>query len=77
MGSQAKSIVISQDSDFDILVLVKDNSGWKLERQISDICYEIDLKYGIITDTHVIGDNEMNTLRAKQPIFVNAIKNGG
>jgi predicted nucleotidyltransferase len=32
-----------QDSDYDILILVKNKTDWKLEREISDICYDIDL----------------------------------
>jgi uncharacterized protein len=64
------------DSDYDILILVKDKSDWKLERQISDICFEIDLKYGILTDTHVLSETELNTPRGKQPIFVNALNQG-
>ncbi|NJK95312.1 MAG: nucleotidyltransferase domain-containing protein [Bacteroidales bacterium] len=64
------------DSDYDILILVKDKSDWKLERQISDICFEIDLKYGILTDTHVLSEAELTTPRGKQPIFVNALNQG-
>lgn len=65
-----------KDSDFDILIILKQKVDWKIEREISDLCYEVDLKYNIITDTHVIGEPELNTLRGKQPIFVNAIANG-
>ena len=36
-----------QDSDYDILILVKNKTDWKLGQEISDICYDIDLKYGI------------------------------
>jgi predicted nucleotidyltransferase len=64
------------DSDYDILIVLKKKADWKVEREISDICYEVDLKYNIITDTHVIGEPEFNTLRGKQPIFVNAMSNG-
>jgi len=64
------------DSDYDILILVKDKADWKLERKISDICYEIDLKYGILTDTHIISEPELNSPRGKQPIFVNALNKG-
>ena len=64
------------DSDFDILIILKKKADWKIEREISDLCYEVDLKYNIVTDTHVIGEPELNTLRGKQPIFVNAIANG-
>jgi uncharacterized protein len=64
------------DSDYDILVILKQKADWKTEREISDMCYEIDLKYNIITDTHIIGESELLTLRGKQPIYVNAISNG-
>ncbi len=63
-------------SDFDILIVVKGKKDWKLERIISDICYDIDLKYNIITDTHIISDNELNSPRGKQPIFINALNQG-
>jgi predicted nucleotidyltransferase len=65
-----------KDSDYDLLVILKDKADWKIEREISDMCYEIDLKYNIITDTHIISEPELSTLRGKQPIFVNAISNG-
>ena len=65
-----------KDSDYDILVILKNKPDWKVEREISDLCYEIDLKFNINTDTHVIGETELDTLRGKQPIFVNAIANG-
>ncbi len=63
-------------SDYDFLIILKQKADWKTEREISDMCYEIDLKYNIITDTHIIGESELLTLRGKQPIFVNAISNG-
>ncbi|NOQ25833.1 MAG: nucleotidyltransferase domain-containing protein [Bacteroidales bacterium] len=55
----------SDNSDYDILIVVKDKTDWKLERQISDICYEIDLRYNIITDTHILSENEFETPRGK------------
>ena len=64
------------DSDYDFLIILKNKADWKTEREISDMCYEIDLKYNIITDAHIIGESELLTLRGKQPIFVNAISNG-
>lgn len=74
-GSQVSGKA-DKDSDYDILVILKQKADWKTEREISDICYEIELKYNIITDTHIIGEPELSTLRGKQPIFVNAISNG-
>ena len=66
----------SKDSDYDILIIIKKRTNWELEREISDICYDIDLKYGILTDTHVLSESELNSPRGKQPIFINAISNG-
>lgn len=64
------------DSDYDFLIILKQKVDWITEREISDMCYQIDLKYNIITDTHIIGESELHTLRGKQPIFVNAISKG-
>lgn len=74
-GSQQRGDC-SVDSDYDILIIVKEGNNWKMEREISDICYEIELKYDIITDIHVLAENELNLPRGKQPIFYNAIKQG-
>jgi predicted nucleotidyltransferase len=74
-GSQLSDST-NQDSDYDILIIVKNKPDWKLEREISDICYEIDLKYGILTDTHILSEAELNTPRGKQSVFVKAINQG-
>lgn len=74
-GSQLSNKT-NQDSDYDILIILKRKTDWKTESEISDLCYEIDLKYGIITDTHILGEDELNLPRGKQPIFVNAINKG-
>lgn len=66
----------SVESDNDILVVVKNKADWKLEREISDVCYDIDLKFGILRDTHVLSESDLTTPRGKQPIFVNAINKG-
>jgi predicted nucleotidyltransferase len=66
----------TDDSDYDILIILKQKADWITEREISDICYDIDLKYNIITDTHIMDESELLSLRGKQPIFVNAISKG-
>ena len=66
----------TKNSDYDILIVLKHKSDWKTEREISDLCYEIELKYGIITDTHVLSKDDLNQPRGKQPIFVNALLKG-
>jgi len=74
-GSQASGKA-NRDSDYDFLIILKQKADWKTEREISDLCYEIDLKYNIITDTHILSESEFSSLRGKQPIFVNALSNG-
>lgn len=64
------------DSDYDILIIVKNKTDWRLEREISDVCFDIDLKYGILTDTHILSRDEIDSPRGRQPIFKNAIKKG-
>ena len=74
-GSQAMG-TSNHDSDYDILILVKTKPDWKIRSTISDFCYDIDLKYDIITDIHILSEGELNSLRGKQPIFQNAIQKG-
>jgi predicted nucleotidyltransferase len=64
------------DSDYDFLIILKKSPDWQLKRKISGYCYEIDLKYNIYTDIHVLAEEEFNTLRGKQPIFQTALKEG-
>ena len=66
----------NQDSDYDILIILKNKVDWQTERAISDVCYAIDLKYGVITDTHVLSEREIFSLRGKQPVFYNALAKG-
>jgi len=65
-----------KDSDYDFLVILKQKVDWQTEREISDLSYEIELKYNIVTDTHILAESELSSLRGKQPIFVNAIAKG-
>lgn len=65
-----------KDSDYDILIVLKNKIDWREEREISDLCYNIELKYNIITDTHIISEPELSTLRGKQPLFINALEKG-
>ena len=45
-----------------------------MKNTILDICYDIDLKYDIIIDAHLLSTQELESKRGKQPIFVNALK---
>ncbi len=66
----------SENSDYDILIIIDAEVTPLLKDEINSVCYEIDLKYNIITDTHILSIHELHSLRGKQPVFSEAINNG-
>lgn len=74
-GSRCKGTA-SDDSDYDILVIVKNDYDWKYCNKIINACYDIDLKYDILTDIKIISHKELNSYRGRQPYIVDAINNG-
>ncbi len=63
-------------SDYDVLIVLKNKYSGTDENKILDLCYDIDLKHDILLDVHIISDNELKSIRGKQPIFINALKSG-
>lgn len=63
-------------SDYDVLIILNNDYSGKDENKILDLCYDIDLKHNILLDVHILSNKELQTVRGKQPIFVNAIKSG-
>ncbi len=74
-GSQARGDS-KKYSDYDVLIVLDNDYSGKDENQILDLCYDIDLKYNILLDVHLISINELTSIRGRQSIFVNAIKLG-
>ncbi|MCL5028770.1 MAG: nucleotidyltransferase domain-containing protein [Bacteroidetes bacterium] len=74
-GSQATGN-IKMDSDFDILIVLEEDYTGRDENTILDLCFDIDLKYNIVIDAHLISSSEIKSLRGKQPIYYNALNNG-
>ena len=74
-GSHAKNTE-SADSDYDKLILLKTKKDWRDKDKVIDICYDIDLKHNIIIDPHILAEEELSTLRGRQPIFINSMLNG-
>ncbi len=84
-GNSVKDIVLfgsrargnfNKYSDYDVLIILEKKYSGEDENKILDLCYDIDLKYDILLDVHIISDDELKTIRGKQPIFINAIKSG-
>jgi predicted nucleotidyltransferase len=85
LGSDLKEVILfgSQayggahaNSDYDFLIILAEKPDWKLRNQISDYCYDFDLKYETFLDIHILGEKELDTLRGKQPIFQTALEKG-
>lgn len=74
-GSQANG-VSDKNSDYDILIILDADYNARDENRIYDLCFDINLKYNIIIDAHLISLKELKTIRGKQPIFKKAIKTG-
>jgi predicted nucleotidyltransferase len=74
-GSQATG-KSNEDSDYDILIVLDKEYDARDENKIYDLCYDLDLKYNIIIDAHIIALSDLNTLRGKQPIYTTALKTG-
>jgi len=75
-GSRVKGKARS-DSDYDVLIILNCEDTRKTRRAISDLCYELDLKYDIFIDTQIISLDEMDHgIRGKHPVFIDAIKEG-
>jgi len=74
-GSQATGNS-NENSDYDILIVLDKDYSATDENMIFDICYEIDLKYNIVIDAHLISLRELTTLRGRQPIYTTALKTG-
>ncbi|MGB4576190.1 MAG: nucleotidyltransferase domain-containing protein [Paludibacter sp.] len=66
----------SEDSDYDVLIVLNRDYDARDENTLYDLCYDIDLKYNIIIDAHFISLREIDTLKGKQPIFTTALKTG-
>ncbi|OYT13689.1 MAG: hypothetical protein B6I19_03795 [Bacteroidetes bacterium 4572_114] len=74
-GSQARGN-FKDYSDYDVLIVLEKEYSGKDENQILDLCYDIDLKYDIILDVHLLSNKEKKSIRGRQPVFINAIKSG-
>lgn len=75
-GSRATGTA-RDDSDYDLLIVLNGAYDWRYKRQIQYACYDIDLKYDILTDTHIISIDEIqHSLKGQEPLYVNALQKG-
>lgn len=74
-GSRANGTA-SASSDYDILVILKNDYDWKYKNNIVSVVYNLELQQNIMIDIHLLSTNEINSLKGLQPIFFNALNNG-
>ncbi|PSR03909.1 MAG: hypothetical protein BRD50_04950 [Bacteroidetes bacterium SW_11_45_7] len=74
-GSQAKGQAVDY-SDYDVLIVLEGDYTSRDENQILDLCYDIDLKYDILLDVHLLSTKELDSIRGRQPIYQDAIQSG-
>lgn len=75
-GSQADGTARA-DSDYDVLIVVKRDYDWRYAKNVRYACYDIDLKYQILTDPHIISVNEArHSLKRYDLMYLNALKKG-
>ncbi len=63
-------------SDYDVLIVLDKDYSWQDENRILDLCYDVDLKYNILIDVHLLSDRDISSLRGRQPYIMDALKNG-
>lgn len=66
----------TEDSDYDVLVIVNHEYDWQFKHRIYDTTWEIDFKHDILTDVKVISKQALHTLVGKQPFIQHALQTG-
>jgi uncharacterized protein len=85
LGDSVKDVILfgsrirdktSDDSDYDVLILLDRDYTGSDENTILDLCYDIDLKFDILLDVHLLSMKELSSKRGRQPIYRNAVESG-
>lgn len=66
----------TEDSDYDVLVIVNHDYDWRFKHKIYDTAWEIHFKHDILLDIKVISQQQLQTLVGKQPFIQNALNTG-
>ncbi|MCL6097420.1 MAG: nucleotidyltransferase domain-containing protein [Bacteroidetes bacterium] len=74
-GSYARNSYHSE-SDIDILLIMESKIDEPLRKQIYDICYDLNSMYDIWIDISLLSEDDLSTIRGKQPYVQNALVEG-
>ena len=74
-GSHARNSS-HNDSDVDILLIIEGKVDELLRKQIYNVCYDLNSMYDIWIDVSLLSEDDMSTIRGKQPFVQNALLEG-
>ena len=67
----------TENSDFDVLIVLQNPADWRIKGKIRDLCYEISLKNDILIDSKIISEFELNhKFWGKHPLYTDTLKFG-
>ena len=73
-GSQVKGTA-KKDSDYDVMIVLKNDYDWDYKDKIGHVCDKIERKYNIWIQTHFVSLNQLyNGREGKEPLFFNVLK---
>ena len=85
-GEDVKDVVLygsqiqdkrTEESDYDVLIVLNRKYSWPERRDLRDICYELSLKYDIIIDSKIISIQELQSSPLKNhPLYQDALSQG-
>ena len=75
-GSQANGMA-KDDSDYDVLIVLKNDYDYNYKKKIIEICYELELEYEIFIDVLLVSLHELkHTIKGKEPLIIEALDEG-
>lgn len=63
-------------SDYDFLIILSEDVDWRGRDEILNSVADINLEEDIIIDAHFITENELLSIKGKQPYIQNALDTG-
>jgi len=63
-------------SDYDILVVLAEPVDWRIKDRMLDIMADINIRNDILIDAHIISEQELGTIKGRQPFIERAMSTG-
>lgn len=63
-------------SDYDILVVLAQPVDWRIKDRMLDIMADINIRNDILIDAHIISEQELGTIKGRQPFIERAMSTG-